>query len=160
MVSPGFVSRIAKEEASFPRWEQPSNCGKVVRIRTVEVKEFPTVLKVLQVWKNIYADIPKDLSEGSAIISLFPEIDQYRLGGSKVLVAEDSRGIAQVFARVKGRYDDLSLEELVVAPWNNTPCINHLGSLEWILSHPCISVLTTIYRELLPCMVYFNMPNF
>ena len=147
MAAPLSVSPSVKEVSLLPSWEKYTSCGKVVRIRTVEKEEYPKVLKVLEVWRNIYSVLSKDLSDASSIITLFPGLEQYRLGGSKVLVAEDSRGIAQVYARVrKGCSDELKVEELVVAPWNNTPCMHGLKDFQWVLSHPSISELVALYK--------------
>ncbi|MCX6990371.1 MAG: hypothetical protein NTX49_04825 [Chlamydiae bacterium] len=141
MVTQVIASPASSVACSPPSWERPIKCGKIVRIRTVEAAEFPTVLKVLQVWKKIYSDIPKKVSEGSDIITFFKTDPSYQ-----VLVAEDSRGVAQGFARVEEWSKTLAIEDLVVAPWNNTPCLKYTKGLDWILVHSSIKELAALYK--------------
>lgn len=115
---------------TLPRWTTPVKDGQISGIRTVEVADFANALKVLQVWKTTYEVFPRDVSAGSHIADRC----FFRLGRGKVLVVEDAQGIAQAFARVRKCYNGLYVEELVVAPWNNTPCIKYTkGSLDWAL---------------------------
>jgi|GEM_PF-5458736 len=147
MAAVAFGSSGSVDACSLASWEKPIKCGTMTVIRTVEIEQFPSLLKILQLWKNFYEDIPKDVCEGCRIISLFEHKDGSFLGGGRVLVIEDSRGVAQAFARVTDWFKGLCVEELAVAPWNNTPCIKHTKSLDWILQHRFIKELTYLYRE-------------
>lgn len=105
-----------------PRWSLPVKGSRIAVIETVEADSLSRVRKVLQVWKRTYESFPKETSTGSAICDRF--ISKWIEG--QVLVVKDARGDVQALARVSYSREFLSVEELVVAPWNNASCMKYL----------------------------------
>ena len=106
----------------LPTWETSFEQGPISRIRTLEKEELRSTAKILDIWTRIYMLFPLELTCGPLLTAACNR----SLYSGKVLVGEDAKGIAQVFARVIIIPTGLFVEELVTAPWNNAACKKHL----------------------------------
>jgi hypothetical protein len=100
----------------------PIQAEHIARVRTVKAEELELTGKTLDTWTRIYLLFPYKLTCGPRLSSSCRRL----LDSGKVLVAENSKGIAQVFARVINIPSGLFVEEIVTAPWNNSLCIKYL----------------------------------
>lgn len=94
----------------------------IVRVRTVKTEELDLTDKTLATWTRIYFLFPRELTCGPHLSSSC----RRSFYSGKVLVGENAKGVAQVFARVISIPSGLFVEEIVTAPWNNSLCINYL----------------------------------
>lgn len=102
----------------IPDWEMAIAARNICRIRTVKMEELEPTRELVNTWARVYFTFPSGVSCGSEVIGTFVR----SLDRGKVLVGEDSKGVAQVFSRVtlKNGREELYVEELFVAPWNDT----------------------------------------
>ena len=110
----------------LPKWEMSFEGSHISRIRTLEEDEFTSAQKILNTWTRLYFSFPRELTCGPRLSSSCSR----SLCKGKVLVGEDAKGVAQVFARVitiPGGV--LLLDDIVTAPWNNFLCKGFLGTV-------------------------------
>ena len=143
MALPSFYSITG---LPIPDWEMVIDAENITRIRTVKEEDLESIAKVLEIWTKAYQLFPERLSESSVLVDWC--LKCRRRG--RILVAEDAKGVAQVFARVMRNKYEFVVEELFTAPWSNASLRSHfekLGSQKtWALGSVELHDLAAIHK--------------